>query len=205
MMISDAFFHADFWYRTEFDAPPAGAGRKQWLNFDGINWNADVFLNGEKARPHRGRVHARALRRDVAPASPERPTRWRCAIEKNATPGSVKEKTFEHPDKNGGGARCRQPHLSRLDRLGLDPDDPRPQHGHLERRVPHPQRPRSPSSIPSVTSTLPLPRHDERRRAHHGRTAQPRRRGRVGHAARTVRRRGLQRASDRAGRTARRP
>ena len=22
LLISDSFFHADFWYRTEFDAPP---------------------------------------------------------------------------------------------------------------------------------------------------------------------------------------
>ncbi len=48
VMISDAFFHADFWYRTEFDTPKAADGRKRWLNFDGINLNADVFLNGEK-------------------------------------------------------------------------------------------------------------------------------------------------------------
>ena len=27
LMISDSFFHADFWYRTEFDTPPAGDGR----------------------------------------------------------------------------------------------------------------------------------------------------------------------------------
>ena len=48
LMISDAFFHADFWYRTEFEAPAAAPGRRRWLNFDGINLNADVFLNGEK-------------------------------------------------------------------------------------------------------------------------------------------------------------
>ena len=47
-MISDSFFYADFWYRTEFTAPPSAPGRRVWLNFDGINWKADVFLNGEK-------------------------------------------------------------------------------------------------------------------------------------------------------------
>jgi len=47
-MVSDSFFQADFWYRNEFSAPPAFSGKRVWLNFDGINWKADVFLNGEK-------------------------------------------------------------------------------------------------------------------------------------------------------------
>ena len=57
-------------------------------------------------------------------------------IEKNATPGSVKEKTFESPGIERRRAGRGQSHLSRFDRLGLDPHDPRPQHRHLERRVP---------------------------------------------------------------------
>jgi hypothetical protein len=108
LMISDAFFHADFWYRTEFEAPAAAAGRRHWLNFDGVNLNADVFLNGERigriegaftrarfdvtARLHAGAPNALALR-----------------VEKPTTPGSVKEKTFEHPDKNGGGLGLDNP------------------------------------------------------------------------------------------------
>ena len=47
-MISDSFFYADFWYRTEFEAPAAAPGRHVFLNFDGVNWKAEVFLNGEK-------------------------------------------------------------------------------------------------------------------------------------------------------------
>ena len=49
LMISDSFFYADFWYRNEFTAPPGAPGfRRVWLNFDGINWKAEVFLNGHK-------------------------------------------------------------------------------------------------------------------------------------------------------------
>ena len=44
--IDDEWFNADFWYRTEFDAPAVQAGERLILNFDGINWKADVFLNG---------------------------------------------------------------------------------------------------------------------------------------------------------------
>jgi len=47
--ISDSFFCADFWYRDEFMAPAAQhAGDHTWLNFDGINWKAEVYLNGHK-------------------------------------------------------------------------------------------------------------------------------------------------------------
>jgi hypothetical protein len=48
LLISDSFFYADFWYRNEFTAPTLTEGQRVWLNFDGINWKADVFLNGEK-------------------------------------------------------------------------------------------------------------------------------------------------------------
>ena len=44
--IDDGFFNADFWYRTEFDAPTLKANERLILNFDGINWKADVFMNG---------------------------------------------------------------------------------------------------------------------------------------------------------------
>ncbi len=46
--ISDAFFCADFWYRDEFVAPVAMQPQQRiWLNFDGINWKAEIYLNGE--------------------------------------------------------------------------------------------------------------------------------------------------------------
>ena len=49
--ISDSFFCADFWYRDEFAAPAQQhAGEHTWLNFDGINWKAEVYLNGQQCR-----------------------------------------------------------------------------------------------------------------------------------------------------------
>jgi len=47
--ISDSFFCSDFWYRDEFTMPAAPhSGKHAWLNFDGINWKAEVFLNGNR-------------------------------------------------------------------------------------------------------------------------------------------------------------
>ena len=37
-----------YWFRKEFDLPATYNGRKLWLNFDGINYRADVWLNGHK-------------------------------------------------------------------------------------------------------------------------------------------------------------
>ena len=38
----------NFWYRTEFTFAPAAPGRRVWLNFDGVNRDARVFLNGKR-------------------------------------------------------------------------------------------------------------------------------------------------------------
>ena len=44
--ISESFFRSNFWYRDEFEVGDIADGEQQWLNFDGINWKAHVFLNG---------------------------------------------------------------------------------------------------------------------------------------------------------------
>jgi hypothetical protein len=47
--ISEEFFSRhDFWYRDGFVIPNKDAGRRLWLELAGINWKADVFLNGNK-------------------------------------------------------------------------------------------------------------------------------------------------------------
>jgi mannosylglycoprotein endo-beta-mannosidase len=37
-----------YWFRTEFVTPKEFAGRQVWLQFDGINYRAEVWLNGRK-------------------------------------------------------------------------------------------------------------------------------------------------------------
>ena len=44
--ISEAYFTADFWYRKRFKAVKAKCSKRVFLEFDKINWKADVFLNG---------------------------------------------------------------------------------------------------------------------------------------------------------------
>ena len=45
--IPDEMFSGnDFWYRCSFAIPSEAVGKRLWLNFDGVNWKAEVFLNG---------------------------------------------------------------------------------------------------------------------------------------------------------------
>jgi hypothetical protein len=106
--ISDSFFYADFWYRDEFVAPPLPAGRHAWLHFRGINWKADVYLNGEML----GSIDGGFMRGqfDVTKSlKPGARNAIAVRIRKNATPGSVKEKTWESPDPNGGALGADNP------------------------------------------------------------------------------------------------
>ncbi|MFP5234966.1 MAG: glycosyl hydrolase 2 galactose-binding domain-containing protein [Acidobacteriota bacterium] len=98
--ISDSFFTADFWYRNEFTAPVAKqAGQHYWLNFDGVNWKAEVYLNGQ----HVGRIDGGFMRGkfDVtALIHPGAANALAVRIIRNANPGSTKDK--EGPTVNGG-------------------------------------------------------------------------------------------------------
>ena len=108
LAISDSFFYADFWYRDEFVAPPLAAGHHAWLNFRGINWKADVYLNGEAA----GRIEGGFIRGrfDVTRLiKPGAGNAIAVRIHKNATPGSIKEKTWQSPDPNGGALGADDP------------------------------------------------------------------------------------------------
>lgn len=108
LMISDSFFHSDFWYRNDFVVSPILKNDKIWLNFDGINWRAQIWLNGEFL----GRIDG-AFRRGRFDVTGKVRSGEKNAlavlVEKNATPGSVKEKTFENPDKNGGALGADNP------------------------------------------------------------------------------------------------
>ena len=41
-------YASSWWYRTEFRLPAAFEGRSVWLRFDGINYRANVWLNGRR-------------------------------------------------------------------------------------------------------------------------------------------------------------
>ena len=46
LAIPDTLCRMDWWYRLDFDAPASTDGREAWLLFNGINYQAEVWLNG---------------------------------------------------------------------------------------------------------------------------------------------------------------
>jgi hypothetical protein len=58
--IPDSLSHTPFWYRNVFTVPKEYAGRHVWLNFDGINFSAQVWVNGHSVGTMKG-----AFRRGV--------------------------------------------------------------------------------------------------------------------------------------------
>lgn len=47
-MPSDSPFRSSWWYRTEFRLPRSYWGKQVWLNFEGINYMVNVWLNGRQ-------------------------------------------------------------------------------------------------------------------------------------------------------------
>jgi exo-1,4-beta-D-glucosaminidase len=47
-MSPDSPYYCSWWYRTEFRLPADARGKITWLHFDGINYRANIWLNGQK-------------------------------------------------------------------------------------------------------------------------------------------------------------
>ncbi len=47
-MPADSPYRGSWWYRTTFELPSEMSGRQVWLKFRGINYRADIWLNGKR-------------------------------------------------------------------------------------------------------------------------------------------------------------
>lgn len=100
-LISDSYFYSDFWYRNSFKIPAAQKGKTIWLNFDAINWKAEVWFNGN----HLGQINGAFIRSsfDISKyAKYEGENYLAVLIYKNDNPGAVTLQTKESPGGNGG-------------------------------------------------------------------------------------------------------
>ena len=99
--ISDSYFNSNFWYRRTFNVPQTMAGRRVLLNFDGINWKADVWINGKKVDRIEGAFCRSQV--DITPyINTNADNTLAVLIHRNAHPGAVKEKNRLNTDFNGG-------------------------------------------------------------------------------------------------------
>jgi hypothetical protein len=53
-IIPESLVHTSYWYRTVVRIPSAYTNRRVWLNFDGINYSAEVWVNGAQVGTMRG-------------------------------------------------------------------------------------------------------------------------------------------------------
>ena len=98
--ISEAFFNSSFWYRNEFEVPESFIKKRVFLNFDGINWKAHVYLNGKKL----GDIEGAFIRGKMDVTDCIVPGKNVLAVEiiKNSHIGAIKEKNKQSTDFNGG-------------------------------------------------------------------------------------------------------
>ncbi|MDR2496740.1 MAG: discoidin domain-containing protein [Tannerellaceae bacterium] len=100
LQISESFFLSNFWYRNEFTLPDNFAGKNVFLNFEGVNWKANVFLNGQKA----GHIESGFMRGrfNISNLLASGTNVLAVEIVKNEHPGAIKEQTAFSADQNGG-------------------------------------------------------------------------------------------------------
>lgn len=98
LQISESYFLSDFWYRNEFTV--TNPEDYVFLNFDGINWKANIFLNGKNI----GNIDGAFMRGkfDVSKLIVKGKNVIAVQIVKNAHPGAIKEQTAYSTDQNGG-------------------------------------------------------------------------------------------------------
>lgn len=98
--ISDSYFWSDFWYRNEFEIAEGFMDGKTWLEFDGINWKAEIYLNGQ----YLGRIDGAFTRGrfDISKTAKAGRNTLAVRIIKNRNAGSVKEKNENDTGRNGG-------------------------------------------------------------------------------------------------------
>ena len=107
LQISESFFNSDFWYRwTPRSAAELVKAAKRsddgrlTLAFDGINWKAEVYVNGKRAGNIAGAF--KRARFDVTDLIKGENDVIAVHIIKPAHFAAVKEKNAESPDFNGG-------------------------------------------------------------------------------------------------------
>lgn len=99
--IDDDWYNADFWYRTRLDVPALSADEKLIADFDGINWKAEIYVNGNYV----GRIEGAFKRAHfdiTAFVDPKAENYMAVKIIHNEHPGQVKIPTLMKDVHNGG-------------------------------------------------------------------------------------------------------
>jgi len=101
-VIPESLCHTSYWYRTVIRVPRAYRNHRVWLNFDGINYSADVWVNGVKVGETRG-AFIRGIFDITAQVKPGRRAVVAVLVAPEPHPGVPHEHTLrDGVGKNGG-------------------------------------------------------------------------------------------------------
>jgi Exo-beta-D-glucosaminidase Ig-fold domain/Glycosyl hydrolases family 2/Glycosyl hydrolases family 2, TIM barrel domain/Glycosyl hydrolases family 2, sugar binding domain len=100
--IPDSLARTPYWYRTVFTVPKSYKGKKVWLNFAGINYSAEVWVNGADQGSIRG-AFARGIFDISSVAKPGSKVALAVLVSPQPHPGEPHEHTIaDGLGKNGG-------------------------------------------------------------------------------------------------------
>jgi beta-mannosidase len=91
-IIPESLCRTSYWYRNQFTVPAGYANQRVWLNFDGINYQAEVWVNGTKAGEIRG-AFARGAFDVTAFVTPGQPSAVAILIKPPLIPADPPEQT----------------------------------------------------------------------------------------------------------------
>ena len=105
LVIPESLNKQDYWYRIEFHAPKATRGRRLTLTFEGINYQAAVWLNGQ----HLGSIKGAFIRGvfDVTGAiNPDKANVLAVRVSPPPHPGIPQEQSVKGGPGENGGIMC---------------------------------------------------------------------------------------------------
>ena len=100
--IPETLARQDYWYRTQFEVPKSYSGKHIWLNFEGINYSATIWVNGAQVGTMRG-AFCRGIFDITSYAKPGGQAAVAVLISPQPHPGDPIEHTIQNGlGKNGG-------------------------------------------------------------------------------------------------------
>lgn len=100
--IPDTLCRTSYWYRTTFTAPSSYSGKQIWLTFEGINYIAEVFVNGKHLGAIQG-AFTRGIFNVTGLVSPGAESALAVHVFPQPHPGLTHEKTIAKGTGRNGG------------------------------------------------------------------------------------------------------
>ncbi len=101
-IIPESLCHTSYWYRTVIHVPRAYKKHRVWLNFEGINYSAEVWVNGAKMGTTRG-AFIRGIFDITAQVKPGKPAVVAVLVAPQPHPGVPHEHTWRDGVGLNGG------------------------------------------------------------------------------------------------------